>query len=153
MWPVLEYKNFETKKLQQAFEDEGTYKENVPVFDGEGGKTGNTEAFLYVQERFNSVSSRKFEWDELEKFDNFEDVHFGHFLEHILRVVPSFSCEVWDTLLRLVWITLIILRRVSTSSASTATASSASSSKVSTTASSSIYLINTPAVTMRAVSP
>lgn len=77
MWPVLEYKNFETKKLQQAFEDEGTYKENVPVFDGEGGKTGNAEAFLYVQERFNSVSSRKFEWDELEKFDNFEDVLIG----------------------------------------------------------------------------
>ena len=58
MWPVLEYKNFETKKLQQAFENEGTYKENVPVFDGEGGKTGNAEAFLYVQERFNSVSNR-----------------------------------------------------------------------------------------------
>lgn len=77
MWPVLEYKNFETKKLQQAFENEGTYKENVPVFDGEGGKTGNAEAFLYVQERFNSVSNRKFQWDNLEKFENFEDVLIG----------------------------------------------------------------------------
>ncbi|GFH58269.1 hypothetical protein CTEN210_14745 [Chaetoceros tenuissimus] len=78
MWPALDYADFVTIKLQQDFADGSYRKESLPTFDGEGGSTGNAEAFLYVRERFiSAASNRKLNFDDLEKFENFEDVLKG----------------------------------------------------------------------------
>ena len=52
MLPALDYTEFLTAKLQQKFVDGSYHKENLPTFDGQGGSTRNTEAFLYVRECF-----------------------------------------------------------------------------------------------------
>lgn len=77
MWPALDYSEFVTVKLQQEFDDGSYRKENLPSFDGEGGATGNAEAFLYVRERFISAANRKMQWTELDRYENFEDVLRG----------------------------------------------------------------------------
>ncbi|GFH50715.1 predicted protein [Chaetoceros tenuissimus] len=77
MWPALDYTEFVTVKLQQEFDNGSFSKENLPSFDGEGGSTGNVKAFLYVHKRFISTANRKMQWNDLDKFESFEDVLRG----------------------------------------------------------------------------
>jgi hypothetical protein len=89
---TLDESNFTKAKLEQTFDDGSRKKVTLPVFTGDGGKTGNTEALIHCLDQYIRHTSKDLQWEDQDRFDNLEDVLTGEaFAYWTEEVVPRYE--------------------------------------------------------------